>query len=517
MNPLAQSPRRSRMLACIGLLAACHPYGTSAVGEPLTFRVAFDPALQPAPYTGRVLVVVTQNLTGEPRRAIRDWFNPPQVFAVDVVKHDPAAPVTLDDKALSNPGKLADLEADEYRVQAIVRRSLDDPVPGWGKGDLYSEPATVTIDPSAGGVVELRLTQVYEPRPFSETDSVKLVEMKSDLLSKFHGRDIIMRAAVCLPGGWTEDGDQKYPVIYHVPGFGGDHRMAFGLARFGAAFGGDKVLQVALDATCHRGHHVFADSANNGPWATALVTEFIPYIEKRFRGAGAEHRHVTGISSGGWSSLWLQITHPDAFAACWSHVPDPVDFRAFQLIDLYREGANMYRDDKGERRPIARNGQAIMGYYDDFVHAEDILGPGGQMLSSLALHSARPTAATPAPMFNHATGAVDAEVAHTWDKYDIRLVLERNWKTLGPKLAGKLHIYAGGLDNFYLDGAVRLLDKSLKELGSDAVVVIEETQAHAPNRAGLQAMYQAAMGGQAPAEPPTATKTPAPESEPSLP
>jgi S-formylglutathione hydrolase FrmB len=231
------------------------------------------------------------------------------------------------------------------------------------------------------------------------------------------------------------------------------------------------MLYVVLDPSCRLGHHVFADSANNGPYGRALIEELIPHIENKYRAVGAAGaRFVTGHSSGGWSSLWLQTTYPDQFGGVWSTAPDPVDFRDFQRIDLTRTGANMFTDERGERRPIARRNKKPVLFYKGFSDMEVVMGHGGQLASFEAVFSPRGTDGKPRLLWDRSTGAVDAEVAKSWERYDIRLTLERNWKTLGAKLGGKLHVYMGEEDTFYLEGAAKLLRESLKTLGSDAVV-----------------------------------------------
>jgi S-formylglutathione hydrolase FrmB len=221
------------------------------------------------------------------------------------------------------------------------------------------------------------------------------------------------------------------------------------------------------------GHHVFADSATNGPRGRALVEELIPHIEATFpviRAASA--RLLNGHSSGGWSSLWLQVTYPETFGGVWSTSPDPVDFRDFQGIGIYERGENMFRDRDGNRRPLARRGGRPVLFFDGFSRMEDALGDGGQLRSFEAVFSPLGPDGRPRRLWDRTTGAIDPEVALAWQKYDIRLVLERNWPALGPKLSGKLHVITGALDTFYLEGAVRLLKESLATLESDAVVEV---------------------------------------------
>jgi pimeloyl-ACP methyl ester carboxylesterase len=189
-------------------------------------------------------------------------------------------------------------------------------------------------------------------------------------------------------------------------------------------------------------------------------------------------RLLTGHSSGGWSSLWLQVTYPDVFGGTWSTSPDPVDFRDFQRIDLYAAGENMFRDRKGERRPIARMGKIPALWYDDFTRMDDVIGWGGQLGSFEAVFSPLDPDGRPRKLWDRSTGAVDPAVARAWEAYDIRLVLERNWPTLGPKLKGKLRVITGDVDTFYLEGAVKLLKESLDRLGSDAKVEIIPNRDH---------------------------------------
>ena len=478
-----------RSLAFVSCLIAVVP----APAAQTTFRVTFDEAVQATAYSGRVYVALSSREGREPRLGMGAWFDPPPLFALEVEGVAPGGTVVLDGTALHHPTPLAELAAGTWFAQGVARRSLDSPHPGEGAGDLCSKAVSCTVGDGGAVTVDLRLTEVVAEPEFAETERAKLFEMESPLLSAFHGRPVRMRAGVVLPLGWGEDPAQRYPILYRIPGFGGSHLGAGRLVRGGrqaAANPGSACLQVMLDPSCYRGHCVFADSANNGPWGTALVKEFIPALEEKFRGPGdASCRFVTGGSSGGWASLWLQVAYPDDFGACFSHVPDPVDFRDFQRIDLYREGESMYVDPEGKPRPLARRGDAVMLWYESFVARETVLGPGGQIHSFEAVFSPRGEDGQPRPLFDRSTGKVDTEVAKSWEPYDIRLVLERNWDELAPKLAGKLHVYAGEVDTFYLEGAVGLLEASLRALGSDAVCRTIPGMAHSSFPGGVQEMF----------------------------
>ena len=111
-------------------------------------------------------------------------------------------------------------------------------------------------------------------------------------------------------------------------------------------------------------------------------------------------------------------------------------------------------------------------------HMEDTLGRGGQLQSFEAVFSPRGPDGQPMKMWNRETGAVNPKVAKAWEKYDINLHLRRNWDTLGPKLAGKIHIVCGDADTFWLERAVFNLRDTLKELGSDAKITMIEGADH---------------------------------------
>ena len=270
------------------------------------------------------------------------------------------------------------------------------------------------------------------------------------------------------------------PTLYIIPGFGGDHFMAPRFAESPRMAFGKDFIRVVLDPDCGTGHHVFADSATNGPRGTALVEEFIPYIEKTFPAiADPRARLLNGHSSGGWSSLWLQVTYPDVFGGTWSTSPDPVDFRDFQRIDLYAAGREHVPRPRGQAPADRPDGDdARRSSTTTSRRMDDVIGWGGQLGSFEAVFSPLDRDGRPRKLWDRSTGAIDPEVAKAWEAYDIRLVLERNWPTLGPKLKGKLHVITGDLDTFYLEGAVKLLKESLAKLGSDAVVEIIPNRDH---------------------------------------
>ncbi|HEX5051368.1 MAG TPA: alpha/beta hydrolase-fold protein [Planctomycetota bacterium] len=327
----------------------------------------------------------------------------------------------------------------------------------------------------------LLLASLRAQDAFPETETLKLFERRSELLTAFWGRDMSVRAGVVLPRDLRAD--ERLPVCYSIHGFGGSHRSA--IRRAPELVGGmangttPRMLYVFLDAQCPLGHHEFADSVNNGPWGAALTTEFVPALEQQFHAFGAPAgRLLTGHSSGGWSSLWLMVNYPDFFGGTWSTAPDSVDFRDFTGIDVYRF-ANAYTDPDGKPIQLMRRNGEWFRTIEQFVRAElKQKDHGGQFMSFNAVFSPRAEDGRPMQLFDPETGAIDRFVADSWHKYDIGCILREHWATLGPKLRGKLHVFVGTLDTFRLEGACHLLHDDLERLGSDAVVVFAEGRDH---------------------------------------
>jgi S-formylglutathione hydrolase FrmB len=445
--------------------------------KPASFTLTFDKAKLDQPFTGRVVVVLARTKPSPVVRSL-SWGNTEPAFAVDVKDWKPGTPLTVGADAIGTV-PLKDVKPGRYFAQAVLDRDLGGISFAASTGNLYSKPVELEkFDPATTGDTTLTLDQVAEERKFLETDVAKLVDIESPLLTKFHGKPIRMRAGVVLPPSFAKEPDRKYPVVYEITGFGGDHFSALG--RRPATLDGTEFVWVVLDGNCRLGHHVFADSANNGPRGTALVTELIPHIEKKYRGVGtAKGRLVTGHSSGGWSSLWLQVAYPDTFGGCWSTSPDPVDFRDFQRVDIYTPNANLFTDPQGERRALSRSSGRGTMYFDSFSKMEEVMGRGGQLESFEAVFSPRGKDGKPLKLWDRKTGAIDPDVAEAWEPFDISLKLKREWATLRSKLAGKVHVYMGDEDTFYLDGAARLLKKRVAKLDSDAVVEMFPGKTHA--------------------------------------
>ena len=232
-----------------------------------------------------------------------------------------------------------------------------------------------------------------------------------------------------------------------------------------------RLILLQLDGAGPYGDPYQINSANNGPYGDAVVEELIPHIEARFRAIGKpQGRVLSGTSTGGWASLALQIFYPDFFNGTWSSCPDPVDFRAFELVNIY-EDANAFVNQRGYERPSMRDSRGDVSLtMRDEVGMENLLGSGNSYTRSgqswgawNALFGPRGKDGLPAPLWDAQTGKINHAIAGQWKKYDLRLVLEQNWKTLGPKLSGKLHIASAEADQYFLNNAVHLLEESLSK------------------------------------------------------
>jgi hypothetical protein len=452
---------------------------TAEPTAPLRFHVTYNPAVCGS-FTGRVYVMLTTSKMGEPRLG-PSWFNPDPFFAIDVVDWKPNTPLVFDDNAIGMKDSLGDLVDREWSVQAVMRVNKDSPSIGRGAGTASSPVLRKQLSGANGGDIDLRIDTIVEPKPFKETDRIKLVEIPSPSLTEFHQRPMSLRAAIVLPKDYDQNPSMKYPAYYWIGGFGSDHTSAGYMTRQWDETGySDRIARIVLDPSCFGGHHAFADSDNNGPVGRALVSEFIPYLEQTYRLVSSPSaRFVSGHSSGGWSSLWLQVAYPEFFGGCWSIAPDPVDFRDFQRINLYAPKSNMYVDEQGQERPLARSdSDQVMILYEDFARMEVPYGEGGQLRSFEWVFSRRGADGLPEPLYDRQTGEVNPAVADSWKRYDIRLILESNWPSLGSKLAGKIHVFMGDKDTFFLEGATKLLQESQSKLGSDAVIEIVPNRNH---------------------------------------
>lgn len=468
----------SRVLRVLFLLAAVLALWP-ANAPALEFEVWVVKGLVSTPQTGRLIVIVSRSGEPEPRLTLgRTGPDAPFLFARDANDLAPGKTSILDQSAIACPiAGLAELPAGDYFIQALLDSNRDLHLPASAPGNLYSKVGKMHLDPAKDRTVKLDLSQQNPPEQLPrDTEFVKFVKIQSRLLSEFYGRPMYLRAGIILPRDYAREPERKYPLWVRVGGYGARYSAVNSLMGAKADFrktwladGTPRMILLQLDGAGPYGDPYQINSANNGPYGDAIVQELIPYVEKQFRAIGEPRaRVVSGLSTGGWASLALQVFYPDFFNGTWTFCPDPVDFRAFELVNVFDDD-NAYVNTYGFERPSERTvtGDVRLTMRRE-VQIENVIGQGnswrmsgGQWCAWNAVYGPRGADGHPVPLWDPRSGRIDHKVAEQWKKYDLRLVMEKNWKTLGPKLRGKLHISVGDADSFFLNNAVHLLDEFL--------------------------------------------------------
>jgi S-formylglutathione hydrolase FrmB len=294
-----------------------------------------------------------------------------------------------------------------------------------------------------------------------------------------------MRGWVLTPPSYNTAQTALLPTVYYTHGFGGSYAGVLRpLGYVNAAMVKGEMppmIWVFLDQSSPTGTHEFADSVNNGPWGLALTSELIPALEHQYRmETRPSERFLTGHSSGGWATLWLQTHYPTFFGGTWSTSPDPSDFHDFIGIDIYAPHANAYHRPDGTPYPLMRMHGKVMATYRQVSQLEAVLGPtGGQMSSFDWVFSPRGADGAPIPLFDRATGVINPTVAAYWrNNYDIANLVATRWPQIQQSLTGKIHVVVGDADTFYLDGPARRLQQTLDRLHANAKFTFEPGRGH---------------------------------------
>ena len=513
------------VLIAILLSASALPIETMATIRGMQFAVSLPSEVHRSPVTGRLLVMISQDNDPEVRFQA-GWTNSPPLFGTDVARWMPGEVVLVGQNTPGYPVKsLADIPPGDYYVQALLnvytefRRADGHDVwvhmPQWGSqafnvsaGNLYSAVKKVHLDPSRQYNVSLSLTEVISPAAIpADTEWVKHVKIQSKLLTAFWGRPMFLGAVILLPKGYASHPSVKYPVIYKLGHFAVD-RGAFGFntdnpaeteserkwrERNGRESGFEfyqswrsehfpRAIAVTFQhPTPYYDDSYAVNSANNGPYGDAVMTELIPYIETHFRIIRKTYARVlTGGSTGGWESLALQLYHPEFFGGAWIFYPDPVDFRRYNLVNIYEdrnaffvgasdgfEGHSPWQTPPQRFLDRDRSGQPV-DTVEQITRLEAVLGSRGRSGGILdnwnAIYGPAGDDGYLKPLWNE-TGQIDHSVADYMrdHDYDLRHYAQMHWSTIGPQLVGKLHFYCGDMDNFYLNLSVYLFEEFLSK------------------------------------------------------
>ena len=488
--------------------------------KPAKFEVSFPQSAHAAPITGRMFVVLARRPEPDPREQIGSWTQRTPYFGEDISQVKPGEAAVVDGSALGFPFKsLCGVAAGDYYVEALLNiytefhradgHTIWAHMDQWegqqfneSPGNLYSEVQKVHLDPAAGFDVKLSLSNVIPPVKMpADTAQVKHIKIQSELLSRFWGHPFYIGATVLLPKGYESHPNVRYPVIYiqdhfnlqapfnfsTTPG-GNDAGFVAYLASIGVThwLNGYEFQKVwnspdfprMIAVTFQHPTPYFDDSyavnsANNGPYGDALLKELVPYLEKNFRMSRKPYERVlTGGSTGGWESLALQVFHPDFFGGTWTFFPDPIDFRRYQLVNIY-EDENAFQvpgfAPPVPERPLERTVEGQVTFTErEMSLMEEVLGTHGRSGQQLeaweAVYGPVGDDGYPKPLWNKLTGEIDRDVADYMREhgYDLRYYLQQNWAKVGPQLAGKIHLFVGDMDNYYLNLAVYQMEDFLK-------------------------------------------------------
>jgi hypothetical protein len=381
-------------------------------------------------------------------------------------------------------------------------------------GSPMSRPKRVHIDPKRGGEIHIALDAVIPPlKPAQDTKYVKYIRIQSDRLTKFWGRPMYVGAILVLPEGFDSHPDARYPLAIEQGHFprapsgwreeppdttlpmpdtadirrkcpNGSERagcdpkalqrlqqeMGYNFFKLWTGPSFPRVIMVSIQhANPYYDDSYAVNSENIGPYGDALTYELIPYIEQHYRGIGPWARALYGGSTGGWEALGVQVMYPDQYNGTYAACPDPIDFRQYTNFNIYTDKNAYYTDGPWRRTP--RVGERdYLGDMFSTVEQQNLrelvegthTRSGGQWDIWEAVFSPVGPDGYPRRIYDKRTGVIDATTAAYWrDHYDLVHIMERDWATLGPKLRGKIHIYAGLSDNWFLNDAVYLAEDFL--------------------------------------------------------
>jgi len=484
------------------------------------FMVSFSGERSAQPLDGRILLLLSTDASGEPRMQIGISYKTQMVFGLDVDQLAPGKAVTVDDQAFGYPVRsLRDVPAGEYLVQAVLNRyetfhrsdghtvklHMDQ---GEGQhwnispGNLYSKPQKVMLGANRESIAIVMDQEIPPIEAPKDSKYVRHMKIESQLLSKFWGRPMYLSANVLVPDGFDEHPSARFPLAifedhfnhdfegfrseppdpnlqpdyserFHISGYNRiQQEEAYKLYQQWKAPNFPRYLVVQINhANPYYDDSYAVDSANLGPYGAAIETELIPALEKQFRAIGQGWaRFVWGGSTGGWESMAVQIFYPEHYNGAFIACPDPIDFRAYTNINLYKDQNAFYW--KGPAMQLAQPGYRdyeghVLATTQSTNQYELALGSRGRSGEQFdiwqAVYGPVGKDGYPQPIFDKETGAIDHGVAEYWKQhYDLSAIVQRDWTTLGPKLRGKLHIYVGSADNYMLNNAVYLMEDFLK-------------------------------------------------------
>ncbi len=517
---MARSWRVATIAEIVWLLGLCAGVLQAQDASTYRFAVSFSKEQSAEPLDGRILLLLSTDGSAEPRMQINGTPKTQMIFGLDADGMKPGQKVIVEDAAYGYPMRyLRDVPAGEYFVQVVFHKyetfhradgyTVKLPVDrGEGQhwnlapGNLYSKPQKIALH-KGGEPIAVVLDQAIAPIPEpKDTTYVRHIKIQSELLTKFWGRPIFLSANVLVPEGFDAHLNAHFPLAVFEdhfnedfegirttppdPNLKPDYSERFHLSGYNRIQQeeGYKFYQQwttpnfprLLVAQINHANPYYDDSyavnsANLGPYGDAIETELIPAIEKKFRGIGQGWaRFVYGGSTGGWEALAVQVFYPDHYNGAFVACPDPVDFRAYTNINLYADKNAFFMEGPHLRvaQPATRDylGRTFLTTQkaNQYELALGSHGRSGEQFDIWqAVYGPVGSDGYPKPIFDKETGEIDATVAAYWkEHFDLSAILQKNWGSLGPKLVGKIHVYVGSADTFFLNDAVYYLEDVLR-------------------------------------------------------
>jgi hypothetical protein len=487
--------------------------------------ITYDEALGTEGFDGRLLVLIGTDFEKEPRFQINDSDQTGIVFGVDIDGWMPGETISIDPSTFAYPvGSVADIPEGEYSVQALlhkyetfnlstghkVKLPMDQ-----GEGqhwnispqNIYSVPVQLTLGKGTPAVALKITEEIPSIKPVSDSEYIKHIKIQSESLTEFWGRPMHLQANVIVPHGFDPNSSTQYPLMIfhgHFPDTFGGFRTEPPTADaddgvFNSRFGvtGYEYIQqkeaydlyqqwtsddfprfIAIEIQHQNPYYddsYAVNSANLGPYGDAITYELIPHIEKLYNGVGEGWgRFVYGGSTGGWEALAVQVFYPTEYNGAFAACPDPIDFRAYTAVNLYEDENAYYTGGSFRKtlRPGMRDSKGMLkSSLRDMNYRELALASNGRSGDQWdiwqAVFSPADENGYPKPIWDKLSGDIDSEVANYWkENYDLRYIMERDWESLGPNLKGKIFLYCGDMDNYYLNNAVKLTEDFLESTTS---------------------------------------------------
>ena len=485
---------QSLLMIVLLLLGYMIPVNGQEEIHALNFSISVNEHVRPSFKTqGRLFITLSTTKEAEPKDQI--WPNSIRgrhyLFAKNFSAWNVNEPLVIQDtagwSAWGRTGKcsLNAIPEDTYYIQLLWQQYFY----GFGnkeEGNIFSKKQELVLDKTQ--TIEISLSEVVEGSGLMDHPLMKMVHFKSDTLSKWWRRPIYERAAVLLPSGYYDNPGREYPIYYYVGGGDSNCKRTLNMrwnrfsdSEWWMSEKAPQVIIVFLDGTINSNiYHL--DSDNLGPHGHSLIYEFIPHIEKMYRGTDTpDKRYIGGCSTGGYGSLALQLFYPEAFNGVYCYSPDPITFGRLMNVNIYRD-ANYFYDQYGYQRLLKEPGTSRVPIsWKDWLEFENVMGYSGTYLDSdhwfgvmSAISGPRGADGKPVPLVDPVTGEIDPTVAESWSRYDLRKYVASHWEEIGPKLKNKIYICTEATDNYNLNLAVQFFEQRIKKLDNPTPDIVIE-------------------------------------------